>query len=190
MIHSIDKFLPASLATKLLADVEDIEFPWYFLKNNVMTQKITYAKYPLLVHNLYQNNISTSQYFNTFKSILYFIEDRFNVNILDIERVKINCLLRTETSILYTPHIDSNKQGYTTFIYYLNNSDGYTNIYNEKKGCDDSGFYDMDSHLTLIKQVQPVHNSILRFDSNQYHSYLTPTHCDRRFVVNMVLKLQ
>lgn len=190
MIHVIDKFLPASLATKLLEEVEDIGFPWYYLKNNIMAQKITYAKYPLLVHTLYQNSTPTSQLFDTFNSILYFIEDRFNVNILNIERVKINCILRTETPILYTPHVDANLQGYTTFIYYLNTSDGFTNIYDERKECNDHGFYDTDSHLTLIKQIQPVHNSILRFDSDQYHSYLTPTHCDRRLVVNLVVRLQ
>jgi hypothetical protein len=192
MIRVIDEFLPVSLATKLLEEVEDFGFPWYYKKNNAprsMAQKITYAKCPLLIHTLYLNSTPTSQWFNIFNTILYFIEDRFNVNILNIERIKINCVLRTETPILYTPHADTEMQGYTTFVYYLNTSDGYTNIYNERKECNDNGLQDTDS-LTLIKQIQPVHNSILRFDSNQYHSYLSPTDCDRRLIVNMVVRLQ
>ena len=190
MIQVIENFLPPSLSAKLLDNVEDNNFPWYYLKNSISTHNISYAKYPQLVHSLYYNNSGPiSPFFNTFNNILYFIEDKFSVKILDISRIKINCVLRTDNPILHIPHVDISLPGYTTFIYYLNTSDGYTNIYSETE-CKDFPYYETDSHLTLVKQVQPVQNSILRFDSNQYHSYLTPIHCDRRFVVNMVLKLQ
>ena len=91
---------------------------------------------------------------------------------------------------MHTPHADVDTPGYTTFVYYLNSSDGDTVIYNEMKDERTPLYYETDSNLTVYKKITPVYNSIIKFSSNRYHSYFNPVKSERRFVINIVLKLK
>ena len=188
MIDIKENFLPVSFSRKLIQMVESVEFPWFFFDNSA-TDKPTSLKRPQFVHTLYTNNAPNSQYFDIFFPFLYFIEDKYNVEISDIVKVKINFLQNKKNSLMHLPHIDVAEPGFTSFVYYLNNSDGDTVIYNEFKNIENPSYYENDANLTVCKCITPVFNNIVKFNSDQYHSYYNPIKSDSRYVINIVLKL-
>jgi hypothetical protein len=189
MIDIRENFLPRTFANNLLAEINSFNFPWYFLENSVYVPDPKKEKRSLFTHTLYSDE-PTSSYFKFFLPVLYFIEDRFNVEVKEINRIKINFTQKTERPILHQPHIDSIDKDYTSFIYYFNTTDGSTNLYEELKNSSSPESYNDDSSLTLCNQITPMFNSIVRFESNRYHSSFTPVENDKRYILNMVLKLK
>ena len=191
MIDVRHSFLPAVIACRLKNKVESMEFPWHFCENsiNIKQQTISSLKYSQFAHILFSDDTPVSPFFHTFSPILHFIEDRFNTEISSIVKFKINFLQNNKDVVMHYPHCDHNSPGFTSFVYYLNTSDGDTNFYDECANEDTPTSYHTDDSLTLLKSITPHFNSIVRFDSARYHSYYTPVRCNKRYVINLVVKL-
>jgi hypothetical protein len=190
MIDVRENFLPTTLVDKIRQEVESVDFPWYFYNNSIITNKFIQTNRSQFVHTLYTDNAPCSKLFGTFHPFLYFIEDRFCVKIEDIVRIKINLLQSNNDYIMHMPHADVDVPGYATFVYYLNSSDGDTIIYNERKDVKDPIYLETDAGLTVDKKISPIYNRMVRFNSDQYHSYYTPVKSNYRVVINTVLKLK
>ena len=83
------------------------------------------------------------------------------------------------------PHtdVDELENNIKTAIYYVNDSDGETYLFNEmapKK---------FDS-VTIYKTVMPKKGKMLIFDSSRFHSSSSPTKSNIRIVLNIVFKIK
>jgi hypothetical protein len=108
-------------------------------------------------------------------------------------RIKANLLVQNTGVKLQPPHVDSTRYDITsgqesfynnriTLLYYVNNSDGDTVIYNERY----TGPNDKPGKLTVRQRVKPVKGRAVIFDSNQLHSSSIPTDKGYRIVINCV----
>lgn len=79
----------------------------------------------------------------------------------------------------HVPHVDDDKDNTLAIVYYCNDTDGDTFVFNE--------FYKTDS-LTLKERVSPKRNRALVFDANRYHASSSPKTGDNRFVVNFAVQ--
>ena len=70
-------------------------------------------------------------------------------------------------------------------LYYVNNSDGDTIIYNQHY----SGKVYDQSELSIFKTITPKAGSIIIFDGSLFHTNYSPEKNDFRCVINMNLKL-
>ena len=75
------------------------------------------------------------------------------------------------------PHVDIIElNNYMTCIYYVNDSDGDTVIYNEtEKNC---------NKFTEFKRITPKRGRLLIFNGNRYHSENFPRSSKKRVVIN------
>tara|TARA_R100000005_G_C4977649_1_gene188475 strand:- start:502 stop:1134 length:633 start_codon:yes stop_codon:yes gene_type:complete len=105
---------------------------------------------------------------------------------LRLIRMKSNVLLQQKKRLFghihHTPHIDCEKsEGFTDIscIYYVNDSDGPTVLYNE---------YSVDNpkKLTVFKKIPPKKGRLLAFHSNRYHTSSSPRRSQYRNIINMV----
>jgi hypothetical protein len=77
-----------------------------------------------------------------------------------------------------------------TALFYLNDSDGDTIMYNEKYDPS-SGYNQYDYYKNVIKMptvqstVTPEENKMFWFDGLQYHSSNSPTNVTKRFIINV-----
>lgn len=77
----------------------------------------------------------------------------------------------------YTPH--------STLIYYLDDSDGDTFIFNELFDETNSATWPDNVIPTIKERVTPVANSLYYLDSGlRYHSSSNPINTDRRYTIN------
>jgi hypothetical protein len=108
------------------------------------------------------------------------------------QRIKANLLMPQKGPTLQRAHADDmelssyDSTGYIgnrkTLLYYVNNSDGETIIYNEKYEGKPIG------KLTVKQRITPVKGRAVLFDANQIHSACIPTEKKYRLIINCVFE--
>tara|TARA_R110000803_G_C11776131_1_gene295939 strand:- start:59 stop:532 length:474 start_codon:yes stop_codon:yes gene_type:complete len=130
-------------------------FPYFFC-SLVATKKDNNNFY--FVHTFYNKNVPTSNYFNLIRPLIN------KLNILSLIRAKVNCFPRSKKLIKYGKHFD-NPFKHKGAVYYINTCDG--------------GTYLGD------KFIPSVANTILLFDSSEYHQSTNCTDQKCRFNINI-----
>jgi hypothetical protein len=122
---------------------------------------------------------SFSSVYNFGLEILNFFALKNNIEIFKLLRIKSNILYKTKnTNSIHPPHIDMDIKHFV-LLYYVNDSDGDTFIFNEK--FNDLNFND----LTIKKQISPKAGRGVLFDGLNYHSSSAPKLSDNRIVINI-----
>jgi hypothetical protein len=131
-------------------------------------------------------NSSLSEYevdslFNTSKHVLTRFLDKHDIKIKEITRSRANLSYPSIDRRHTPPHVDDSNDHYT-FIYYLNDSDGDTNLYNEH--CDNITVRTQDD-LTLFKSITPKAGLGVFFNGSRFHTWQPPFNTKARFIINM-----
>lgn len=107
-------------------------------------------------------------------------------NDIVLTRMKSNILPNQKKGLFghihHTPHIDcveSDRFTNISCIYYVNDSDGPTVLYNEYLA-------DNPKKLTVFKKIPPKKGRLLAFHSNRYHTSSSPRRSQYRNIINMV----
>ena len=145
------------------------------LKNN----NITISEDEQYVHSasFHENKISEIHDFGV--DILNTFAKKHGIEVKKILRIKANILNKTnKKDHIHPPHIDMNIP-HMVLLYYVNDSDGNTIIFNEKY-C-----YEEITTLTVDKVITPKAGSAIIFDGLTYHSSSSPKNTKERIVLNI-----
>lgn len=185
------------------------KFPWFFNENTteieLQTERTNYTKpykdSSQFTH-VFWNNIDVfgqqdkewhgnekSPYWDKIRPIFYFLNDKCGPHFYKtIIRCKANLLLPVpnNTKDNYNfPHVDHGyTRNYLNVIYYLNDSDGDTFIFNE---CNEDRGAIIPTDLTIKQRVTPEKNSAVIFPGNQYHASSNPIKSSKRIVINITV---
>ena len=133
-------------------------------------------------------NIHDETFFALALPIVLSAKDEFpELNLNRIVRMKVNALERKDfPEYSYNaPHHDivpSEKNNYS-FVYYLNDSDGDTFLF-DQIAYDDKPI----DTVTLLNRVSPKKNSLCIFQSNRIHASSNPRISPVRYVINCVIE--
>lgn len=152
-------------------------------------------------HN--DNNIKeTHQFTNTFFSmdtgpehnlfsdiaqpLLWMLEKETGLLVTQIIRIKANLLNSApgiEENHYHIPHIDFGGKGCVSMVYYVNDSDGDTRIFDKYSadGCKD---------LTMIHSNTPKQGNAILFESDRFHSSSNPIRNNVRCIINFVMEVE
>jgi len=156
----------------------EMSTPWYLLDD------ITYGKTEQLDANNYGlthpivpplGNIS--HVYNLVLPLLYECLTRVNFKLNTIMAARSFLQFPKLENIINHPHVDSSIP-HLVVLYYVNDSDGDTIIYNEKEHETD----DL-SNLTIKERVTPKKGRVAIFNGMYYHSSSSPTK-DKRCIIN------
>ena len=174
----IEKLVPESYRQFMfnLTDCPSFEWGWYDYSSYAETDKIGQ-----LVHLLFAEGEVLSKHYESFKSLLYFFEDRTGIEIKNIIRLKVNLKpltnIYSEDDINASIHKDMHEDNnYISIVYYINDSDGETIIYDKDK-------------KTIIESMTPISGGCIYFNSNYWHRASPPKETNKRLVVNMVVQI-
>lgn len=194
----IDNFLPELYQKSIFDLLTGHELPWTFHQQSV-------SEYPLDKHYYTDQPIKEHIQFNHF-----FVRDdkilsdfyKYIVPLvagyqaysggaaLKMQRIKANLLMPQKGPTTHPPHTDGmrlvdgvyNCIGRKTLLYYVNDADGDTLLYNERFVGDPVGC------VTKKYSVSPKRGRAVIFDSNQIHSASSPVTSDSRIIINCVFK--
>lgn len=110
---------------------------------------------------------------------------RNNVTVTDIMRIKINNQTKSireewdEDTSCNEIHADNFTPSNRTLVYYINDSDGDTLLFD--KLFDNKSEYDLD----LLMRVTPKQGRAVAFDTWRFHAPQNPTYTPRRYILNI-----
>ena len=99
-------------------------------------------------------------------------------------RMKFNMTLRSDYDSHMYPHVDDMNDHYV-FLYYVNDSDGDTFVFNEKAELSKKFEY---KDLTLMKKITPKKGAAILMDGKHFHAISAPTKTNLRCVINVNLQ--
>jgi hypothetical protein len=189
----IDNFLDQSVADRLFElIVQQNVVPLNTLPTNVPTYKNINPD--LFQHTrsftqilMIKNQIEFMPATEIINTILQNVVDKLQVRFV-VSSIRINYMNQScaKPTLKYDiPHVDIKDIGKNmyTLIYYVNNSDGETILYDQT--CRGSNYdNEISLKLTCLERVSPRKNRVLIFNANQLHS--APAYCtEDRYVINL-----
>jgi len=193
-IKIFENFLPQDDFLLLQEQVLSRYFPWFYCEYVSLAVKDNDIKDPAAVetdgyhHVFYDKEWNVESYVNEHLHLLYYIiEKKLNL--------QMKKLIRSRGSVK-SPRIGFTKHNYNlphvdyffpheTIIYYLNNSDGNTRIFDQKFLNIGNNGIGYNEGFTVFQEVEPKANRLLWFNGLQYHTASNPLNCNRRIVLNL-----
>jgi len=173
----LNEYEYSHLAIQMLAD--DSIFPWYYNASTAYRDNEGTEALYQFVHVAYKDgNMNTNHYY--FSIVMRIIEkaEQLLGKQLEIYRAKFNLLPRqphNEDDLEKAIHTDIDEEGYVSIIYYIEDSDGDTVIYNK--------------HQEEKYRFTPKENTGIIFKSNTWHRATPPTKNKARRVINIIAKV-
>jgi hypothetical protein len=150
----------------------------------VLDKNIYHPGFGVLVHQvLEREKILSAEYYNDFFADLPSrIESKTDISVNKLLRVRFNMSFPMRQSVVGydLPHSDSTEKNVMTFLYYVNDSDGPTTLFDQHDSVDESCLFD---ELTIHKKIDPKQGRAIIFDSNRLHAGAWPSQ-NKRFVIN------
>ena len=169
-------------------------FDWYY---NNSTSKIIPENRTVLIndhtkesiqftHKLYTDGIFDSEHVEFVMKIMKGLEEKEGIVCTKMIRAKSNLLVQEPlygVDFYHPPHVDIRNPTNINYslIYYVNDSDGDTILFNEKFG-------DEFTDLTIAHRQTPKAGCALLFNSGTYHASSSPMLTNSRVIINIVFE--
>jgi len=155
------------------------EFRWSLVYN---TAGDSYSKdtCPTFSHLIFSKGQPVSPYWDLFTGAVLTIIESTELPFNNLIRVKIGLITKRDKKIQQGPHVDYHEP-HKTILFYFNNTDGNSIIYNEKY----NPVQPEPAQFSIMKSVKPNANTAVAFDGWQYHSSSSPIKSDARIVMNI-----
>jgi hypothetical protein len=190
----LEDIISKNLQEKIKNTLTENNFPWYLVgkyenylgtvsrETNFLNKDENTYEYLQLNHNFYLNENGKKIQNSVFSNlILDVLNEAFNikleVNSYEILKAKANFKTQCKKSNIdkyNTPHVDL-KDSHVVFIYYVEDSDGYTFLFDKDK--------------KIIDKILPKQGRGLIFDGSILHAASHPINYETRIVLNIDLKI-
>lgn len=194
-IYEIEDIVPVDYQ-KYIEDVMlGWNFPWVFNKSLVSPDDIFQGRsdnHPGFMHFFLENG-KASEFFNLVYPMVLSITSKSPVKFTNVLRMRGVLTLSNKSSELehHMPHIDTWSPHWNA-IYYVNDADGDTFIFNETNENYDSGAADINlikqGNFTVKKRITPKRGKIVLFPGKYYHTSSYAREFPYRSVININLE--
>ena len=184
----IDDLIPKQLQDKIenvFLNPEEVN--WFFHPTSC-GENAPYMKHknvveaPQFCHYMYDEKKGiNSDYFNYVSSLLTILKQEYTDVNFDIVRIKANLQLQNKLSSNEkhtAPHRDFDF-GHHVFLYYMNDSDGDTFLFNELG----------NGEIEVVERVSPKKGRIVCFNGEWLHASSFPINSEYRAVLNMDMRI-
>ena len=180
----VDDFLPGIFLNILQDKILASTLPWYYydFTTNYRKDGLGDRDVPLCIHDICIVNISMSDLHNILFPFFYYMDEQLNFRLEEIHRIRANMTFKTEKSFPLPPHVDRSSNDFV-FIFYLNDTDGDTILYNEK-AIDTGPRVRRLTDVSIYRFIKPKANRLVIFEGDRFHSSSTSSTANRRVLLN------
>jgi hypothetical protein len=170
------------------------DFDWYWNPGTILGEDygtIIDSKTkdtPQFTHTIFLDKQQKSTYYHYFSEMLGIIEKEAGSKIKKVVRIKANLMMGDSSypdGLYNGPHIDYEGPNLLSFVYYVNDSDGDTILFDSHLDGNPHNI----TELNEIDRQTPKAGTGILFDSKRVHTSTSPKLTDRRVVVNYVLQM-
>jgi len=194
-IFEIEDIIPKDYQNYIEEVMTGFNFPWYFNRNLVspdtdfLNRKDNHQGF----NHFFFEEGKPSTHFDLLYPLVLSITSHNAVKANKLIRMRANLTLQNQDMSLthHMPHIDSYYPHWVA-IYYVNDSDGDTFIFNEKNINYDSGDFDIqkikESNFSIKRRITPKKGKVVIFEGSHYHTSSWPNNSKFRTVININLQ--
>ena len=170
----VDNFLPVERQEELKNLFLNSLFPWYYkstLSQNTKKTNFDSAVAPGFGHVFFNDDGVVSNYYDAIANIpeLAVNNTPFSFNKMIYARTFLQMPLTTTHGIT-NPHIDVTGLSHGVCIYYVDDADGETVIFDKTSHNSDQDF----SNMRILQTINPRKGRIVLFDGSRYHANILP----------------
>lgn len=178
MIEVVDNFAPQDYFELIQNHVLSSDQQWYYQSNISVLGRKSLGKHGFNCHVVLDGQMVASYEAGLLTDLLN--KMKIGIGCKNILRSRLDMTVYTPGGMRCDPHVDSIKPHVAT-IFYLNDSDGNTVIFNEKF---DESTKITESELTVQKEIEPKSNRLVIFDGHYIHTGHVPAHHNNRVILN------
>jgi hypothetical protein len=172
-----------------------VDFPWYYQPDIAFTNFDDHTNDPNVFSSYGFTHVAWDCDHGKVSDVIHLISP-IAESFEETTRIKINNFLRIKIN-LQTPLIDYTYDNYNgahidrfephkTIIYYVNDSDGDTVIFNNIYDPNDKTTWHLNTDLKIKEKITPVANSLYYLENGlTYHSGSNPIKSQRRITINI-----
>lgn len=177
-IIEVENFLPKMYEDKLYQNICEVEnFNWNLIKN--ITFKGQPDTFPSFTHMVFKEDEGLiSDCFQFFYPLVCTIPEKTGIEVNTLHRLRLGLILKQPKKAVHPPHVDMAGVKHYTALYYLNESDGDTFVYDQVDGENSSKF-------TIKKRIKPKKGKLSIFDGKHFHSSSSPVRNNMRVVLTI-----
>ena len=152
---------------------QDSSVPWKFVDNITDDTRIEKPDISGFAFNIFHSDLKIkTEHADFLTPLLYEAVDKCEKGqeIKKLFRIRAGMFIRNQTDKPHESHVDRDEFHYT-MLYYVNDSDGPTNIFDYKGE-------------KLIQEIEPKKGRAVIFTGDTYHSSSSPRNHPNRIVVN------
>jgi len=169
----LDDVIPKAYSDAIEDLIFKLNFPWWYQSDSSFGHDAGKLAFPSLNHVLVRHAEVINPSFEFFLPLIYFIGAKINQNFTKILSAK-SCLqlplIMSSDDRSNNPHVDVNID-HTVILYYVNDSDGDTIIY-DKKVEKSENFIKED--LIIKQKISPKKGRFLIFNGHYLQNSTTP----------------
>ena len=181
----IDNFLEEEYFNHIQSKILHADHRWYYMDNISISKEISTREtdlrygfnYSLIEPDHKEYNLGEMNKF------IYDVSIAANANV--VLRSRMDMTTNRGESYKLEPHVDFQYPHITT-IFYVNDSDGNTIIYNEMYDQIDQEID--DTQLTIKQEIEPKANRLIIFNGLHLHTGHTPSIHNQRVLINSNFK--
>lgn len=181
----IDNAIGPNLQDEVDELVKGFRINWLYNSSTSYAEGTSIHDYAFF-HVLYTDGKPVSELFQPFFMIFLSCLDSAGQRLNELYRLRINMTLAAHERTIHEPHVDSSVP-HQTGIFYLEDSDGPTTIYNEKYDPNSKlaiKDHMLKTNLTVMNNVDPVKYRFISYNGLHYHNGCTPLQHKRRILLN------
>jgi hypothetical protein len=182
-----DNIVPEFVQDEILKGISTTNFPWYYYPLSVSNKDITVLPAPgvdyheQFVHGVvWENRPTNPDTYSLIRPLWLFFQSATGIEIKDLIRIKINLLVnKQELAGRYNvPHTDHEDPEVKTLLYYVNDSDGDTVLF-------DQVWPEKHSNFTKLTTISPKKGRMIYFDAVRWHASSNPVNTKARMIINI-----
>jgi hypothetical protein len=189
-----DDVIPLNLQEEIKNFLNNSYFPWYLCEEKTLTSsKATYDYFKTVSQNIFEYSQFVHLFVNDYtevSSAAYVpmmlaeaLKEKYKF-LGNISRIKANLSTKVtanDLSLFNTPHIDD-VNSHWVVIYYVNNSDGSTYLFDQTINLENNMF--SIRKLSVDSKILPRQGRCVIFQGDQLHAGMHPFNTDYRMVIN------
>jgi len=187
-IEVIDNFISPSYLTELNQAVDPKSMHWHFNGTQTFSDgsgSLEDFGFSIVLCSCNQPNLFYDTKLSTFiRPLVYKIKDYVGAS--TIVRSQLDLTILHKQKYIHPPHIDiqCKDDEYVSAIFYINDSDGESIIYDHKYDIAPSSF---PTNMKIKKTIEPKPGRLLLFDTRYAHTGCSPSEHQTRILLNTVL---
>jgi len=145
-------------------------FSWYFTPR--ISDDVSADQNTGFSHLVFEDTTSYSNHYGVLLPIFFEALNKYKRGLKPekLIRIRAGMFIQDQTKHPHLPHVDFLYE-HTTMLYYVNDSDGPTKLYNADK-------------TIIVKEIHPKKGRVLFFDGLTYHASSSPKNHPSRIVLN------